>query len=91
METAQLELVFSKDGIIIWDLSRCKDNSGLFSAVERLLLSATVRTVQSLLCITYFKQVYMLHLYQPLNCFLLIHADWDGDLSSTHYTSSTLL
>lgn len=70
-----MKLVFRKSGIILWDLSRCKDNSGLFSAVEHLLPSATVGYANHSSALPTLHRFICLTCINPLNCFLLTHAD----------------
>ena len=74
METAN-EVVIQESGILIWDLSRCKDNSGLFSAVERLLLSATAGYANHSSALPTLNRFICLTCTNTLNCFLLTHAD----------------
>ena len=77
METAN-EAGIQESGIILWDLSRCKDNSGLFSSVERLLPSATVGYANHSSALPTLNRFICLTCINPLNCFLLTHADWRG-------------
>ena len=74
METAS-EVGVQESGIIIWDLPRCKDNSGLFSAVECLLLSATAGYANHSSALPTLNRFICLTCTNPLNCFLLTHAD----------------